>query len=114
MGFSDLCCFGSEIATPHLDKLASEGVRCTQFYNTCRCCPTRASLLTGLYAHPAGIGDMVESGGYALPDLGHPAYRGELSERAVTIAEGFPTAGYHTAMAGKGHLTPVTESNRDS
>src|SRR5262249_23151535 len=60
MGFSDLGCYGSEIATPNLDKLAAGGVRFTQFYNTARCCPTRASLLTGLYSHQAGMGHMTE------------------------------------------------------
>jgi len=55
MGYSDLGCYGAEISTPHLDALASGGIRVTQFYNGARCCPTRASLLTGLYAHQAGI-----------------------------------------------------------
>src|SRR5579862_6422223 len=59
MGFSDLGCYGSEIATPNLDRLAAEGIRFTQFYNTARCCPSRAALLTGLYSHQAGIGHMV-------------------------------------------------------
>jgi len=58
MGFSDLGCYGGEIATPHLDSLAAQGVRFMQFYNGARCCPTRAQLLTGLYAHQAGIGFM--------------------------------------------------------
>lgn len=49
MGFSDIGCYGGEIATPNLDALAAKGLRFTQFYNTARCCPTRASLLTGLY-----------------------------------------------------------------
>ena len=62
MGFSDIGCFGSEIPTPNLDKLAENGVRYSQFYNTARCCPTRASLLTGLYQHQTGIGMMAESG----------------------------------------------------
>ena len=60
MGFSDLGCYGSEIATPNLDALAKNGLRFTQFYNTARCCPTRASLLTGLHPHQAGIGHMME------------------------------------------------------
>src|SRR6185295_4595049 len=66
MGYSDLGCYGGEIKTPHLDALARGGLRFTQFYNTARCCPTRASLLTGLYSHQAGVGHMVE-------DLGHDA-----------------------------------------
>ena len=56
MGFSDIGCFGSEIKTPALDRMAEEGVVFTQFYNGARCCPTRAALLTGLYAHQAGMG----------------------------------------------------------
>src|SRR5580692_11755622 len=80
MGFSDLGCYGSEIATPNLDRLAGKGIRFTQFYNTGRCCPTRASLLTGLYAHQAGVGHMVKN-------LGKSAYQGYLNNRCVTIAE---------------------------
>jgi len=79
MGFSDIGCFGSEIATPNLDRLAARGLRFTQFYNGARCCPTRASLLTGLYPHQAGIGHMVD-------DRGFPAYQGHLNNNCVTIA----------------------------
>lgn len=61
MGFSDIGCYGGEIDTPNIDKLAANGVRFTQFYNTGRCCPTRASLLTGLYAHKTGMGWMTAS-----------------------------------------------------
>jgi arylsulfatase len=99
MGYSDLGCYGGEMPTPALDTLAAGGVRFTQFYNGARCCPTRASLLTGLYAHQAGIGHMVE-------DLGSHAYQGELSRRAVTIAEVLKPAGYRTYMTGKWHVTP--------
>ena len=99
VGFSDLGCMGSEIATPNLDKLAAEGVRFTQFYNVGRCCPTRASLLTGLYPHQAGVGHMVES-------AGSDAYRGDLSPRSVTIAEVLKSAGYRTYAVGKWHVTP--------
>jgi arylsulfatase len=97
MGFSDLGCYGSEIQTPNLDRLAQKGIRFTQFYNTARCCPTRASLLTGLYPHQAGVGHMVE-------DYGLPAYRGFLNEHCVTIAEVLRTAGYRTLMTGKWHV----------
>ncbi len=97
MGFSDLGCYGSEIATPNLDKLAGNGVRFTRFYNTARCCPTRASLLSGLYSHQAGIGHMVN-------DLGTPAYQGYLNDRCVTIAEVMRGSGYRTAMSGKWHV----------
>ena len=94
MGYSDPGCFGGEIETPTLDKLAANGLRYTRFYNTGRCCPTRASLLTGLYAHQAGIGRMTE-------DLGQPGYRGNLSRNAVTLAEALKPAGYRTYMSGK-------------
>lgn len=105
VGYSDVGCFGSEIATPTLDALAQGGVRFTQFYNTARCCPTRASLLTGLYAHQAGIGHMVDGPG---PETRAEAYSGELSSRAVTIAEALKPAGYATYMAGKWHVTQKT------
>jgi len=97
MGFSDIGCYGSEIPTPHLDALAAGGVRFSQFYNTGRCCPTRASLLTGLYAHQAGVGWMTA-------DQGLPGYRGQLNDRCVTIAEVLGQAGYFTAMTGKWHV----------
>ena len=99
VGYSDVGCFGGEIPTPHLDALAAGGVRFTSFYNAARCCPTRASLLTGLYPHQAGIGHMVE-------DLGTPAYRGNLGRDTVTIAEAVRPAGYRSYMAGKWHVTP--------
>ncbi|MDX1928280.1 MAG: arylsulfatase [Pirellulaceae bacterium] len=105
MGYSDLGCYGGEIETPNLDRLAQGGLRFTQFYNTARCCSTRASLLTGLYAHQAGIGHMVDGVG---PKSGSPAYSGELSRRAVTIAEALHAAGYATFMAGKWHVTGKT------
>src|SRR5687767_1068941 len=79
MGFSDLGCYGSEIQTPNLDKLASNGVRFTQFYNTARCCPTRASLLTGLYPHQAEMGWMAGN------PRKTPGYTNELAKDAVTI-----------------------------
>src|SRR5207302_3830234 len=63
MGFSDLGCYGGEIRTPNLDQLAAGGLRFSQLYNTARCCPTRASLLTGLYPHQAGVGHMTADRG---------------------------------------------------
>jgi arylsulfatase A-like enzyme len=97
MGFADLGCYGSEIPTPNLDALAAGGLRFTQFYNTARCCPTRASLLTGLYPHQTGVGHMTE-------DKGVPGYAGRLNDSCVTIAEVLKPAGYFTAMTGKWHV----------
>jgi arylsulfatase A-like enzyme len=107
MGWSDMGCFGSEIETPNLDTLAKNGVRFTQFYNTSRCCPTRATLLTGLYAHQAGIGHMME-------DHGSEAYRGDLNRKCVTIAEVLRSAGYRNYMVGKWHVTKKVRPNAGS
>src|SRR5947207_3039244 len=82
MGFSDIGCYGSEIPTPNLDRLAAGGVRFTQFYNTARCSPTRASLLTGLYPHQAGLGWL---DGKVVPSS--QGFHGKLLPRCVTIAE---------------------------
>ena len=102
MGFSDIGPYGGEIQTPNLDKMAAKGIRFTQFYNTARCCPTRASLMTGLYQHQAGVGHM-------MGDYGLPGYRGDLNRRCVTIAEALKPAGYGTYMSGKWHVTPHTK-----
>ncbi|MBB3209693.1 arylsulfatase [Rhodopirellula rubra] len=107
MGFSDIGCYGSEIETPVLDSLAENGLRFTQFYNTARCCPTRASLLTGLYPHQAGVGHMME-------DRGHDGYRGQLNRRCVTIAEVLRPAGYRTYLSGKWHVTPFSNKAPDA
>jgi arylsulfatase A-like enzyme len=99
MGFSDIGCYGSEIPTPNIDALAKGGVRFTQFYNTARCSTTRASLMTGLYPHQAGMG--------FLDGMRQPESRGthgRLHERCVTIAEVLGAAGYHTSVVGKWHL----------
>jgi len=101
MGFSDIGCYGGEINTPNLDRLASQGLRFTQFYNTARCCPTRAALLTGVYSHQAGIGLM--TGNKNLP-----GYRGDLGRNVLTIAESLGTAGYRAYMSGKWHVTRFT------
>ncbi|MBN2138166.1 MAG: sulfatase-like hydrolase/transferase [Sedimentisphaerales bacterium] len=104
MGFSDIGCYGGEIHTPNLNNLAAAGLRFTQFYNTARCCPTRASLMSGLYQHQAGVGHM-------MGDYGYDGYRGELSKNCVTIAEALKPAGYRTYMSGKWHLTKRTRQN---
>ena len=101
MGYSDIGCYGGEIATPNLDRLAADGLRFTRFYNAARCCPTRASLLTGLYPHQAGMGGMVT--GSKKPGRQGP-YQGYLNDRCVTIAEVLSKAGYATYMAGKWHV----------
>ena len=98
LGYSDLGCYGGEINTPNLDKISKQGVQFKQFYNVSRCCPTRASLLTGLYNHDAGIGDMT------TPQNGS-GYRGYLGKNTVTIAEVLKGAGYRTAMTGKWHVS---------
>ncbi|UCD50687.1 MAG: sulfatase-like hydrolase/transferase, partial [Phycisphaerales bacterium] len=98
MGFSDIGCYGGEINTPNLDRLARNGLRFTQFYNTARCCPTRASLMTGLYQHQAGVGHMMD-------DRGYDAYKGNLNNNCVTIAEALKPVGYRTYMCGKWHVT---------
>ena len=102
MGFSDIGCYGSEIQTPNLDGLAAGGLKFTQFYNTGRCCPTRASILTGLHPHQAGIGHMMD-------DRGVDGYRGDLNKRCVTIAEVLKPAGYRNYIAGKWHVTKAVK-----
>ncbi len=110
MGYSDIGCYGSEIETPNLDSLAEGGVRFTQFYNTARCCPARASILTGLYPHQAGVGWMVCS------DMGaeHDGYMGDLNNRCRTFAEVLGPAGYRTYMSGKWHVTSEQYLKPDS
>lgn len=104
MGFSDLGCYGGEIPTPNLDALAHGGLRFTQFYNTARCSPTRAALLTGLNPHQAGMGTLAEDPGKQAPATAAIGYREVLARDSVTIAEVLRPAGYHTYLAGKWHL----------
>jgi arylsulfatase len=106
VGYSDIGCYGSEIRTPNLDRLAGNGLRYTQFYNTARCCPTRASLITGLHPHQAGIGHM-------MGDRGNEHYQGDLNANCLTIAQVLKTAGYKNYMCGKWHMTPLRPSSKD-
>ena len=101
MGFSDLGCYGGEVHTPNLDRLATGGLRFTQFYNTARCCPSRASMLTGLHPHQTGVGHMTS-------DDGLEGYRGDLNDRCVTIADAVHSEGYGTYMSGKWHVSRHT------
>lgn len=97
LGFSDIGAFGSEIHTPVLDKLAKQGLVMSQFYNAARCCPSRAALLTGLYPHQAGVGDMVQN-------KGSEAYQGFLNSNCATMGELLKTGGYNTIVSGKWHV----------
>lgn len=97
MGYSDIGCYGAEIRTPNLDRLAAGGLRFSQTYNCARCCPTRAAILTGLYPHQAGIGLMVDR-------LPHRSYQGYLRDDCVTLAEVLGPAGYLTGLSGKWHV----------
>jgi arylsulfatase A-like enzyme len=98
LGYSDLACYGGEIETPNIDRLAQDGVRFTGFKNTARCAPSRASLLTGRYQHAVGVGRMTT-------DENRPGYRGQLSTEAPTLAEILRPHGYATGIVGKWHLT---------
>lgn len=104
MGFSDIGCYGSEMRTPHLNHLAAGGMRFTQAYNCARCCPTRASLLTGLYPHQAGVGHMVRNWGLR-------PYQGYLRDDCVTIAEALQAGGYQTMLSGKWHVGGIYSRN---
>lgn len=97
MGFSDVQPYGSEIRTPNLDRLAKSGLRFSQFHNNARCCPTRASLLTGLYPHQAGVGHM-----HVTLDI--PSYQGFLNDRCLTIGEALRLGAYRTYLSGKWHV----------
>ncbi|MDR1722752.1 MAG: arylsulfatase, partial [Tannerella sp.] len=107
MGYSDVGCYGGEIQTPNINRLADNGLRFSHFYNCGKSCPTRASLLTGLYQHQAGVGRMTF-------DDNLPGYRGNMSHNAVTIAEVLKTSGYQTGMIGKWHVaeTPLRDDQR--
>ena len=108
LGYSDLGSYGGEIKTPNLDLLANRGIKMNSFYNASRCCPTRASMLTGLYPHTAGIGNMTT-------DQKQPGYRGSLTANTVTIAQVLKDNGYQTGMLGKWHISetqPLPEADK--
>jgi arylsulfatase A-like enzyme len=105
MGYSDIGCYGGEVGTPNLDALAANGLRYTQFYNTAKCCPSRASLLTGLHPHQVDIGHMTFNDEI-------DAYRGDLSPNSVTIAEALGLAGYKSSMTGKWHVTRFVNTHK--
>jgi arylsulfatase len=104
VGFADLGCYGSEIATPHIDQLAARGLRYTNFHTTAMCSPTRACLLTGRNAHSVGMGIIAEW------SSGFPGYHGKVTKRAATIAEMLRDRGYNTFAVGKWHLMPVADA----
>lgn len=107
MGYSDIGCFGGEVDTPNLDRLAAGGLRFSQFYNTARCSPSRASLLTGLHPHQTGIGILTY-------DSGPEGYAGNLNQRCATIAEVLKPAGYRSYLSGKWHVSSNLKQPTDS
>jgi arylsulfatase len=108
MGFSDMEAMGGEIKTPNLDAMAEKGILYKQYYNAARSCPTRASLITGLYPHQTGMGWMT------VEDLGTDSYTGELNDHCITIAEVLKAAGYNTFLSGKWHLISDKNTEQDS
>ncbi|MBR7742687.1 arylsulfatase [Phycicoccus sp. BSK3Z-2] len=107
LGYSDIGCYGGEIETPNLDRLGRAGVRCSSFYNTARCSPSRASLLTGRDPHETGIGILTENDA----PTGYP---GTMSREWPTLAEHFKDAGYATCLSGKWHLSNDVKEANDS
>jgi arylsulfatase len=107
MGFSDIGCYGGEIETPNLDRLAANGLRYSQFYNTARCSPSRASLLTGLHPHQTGIGILTY-------DTGPEGYAGDLKKSCVTIAEVLKAKNYKSYLSGKWHIARNLTQPTDS
>ena len=107
MGYSDIGCYGGEVETPNLDRLAANGLRFSQFYNTARCSPSRASLLTGLHPHQTGIGILTY-------DSGPEGYAGNLNQRCATIPEVLKQAGYRSYLSGKWHVSSNLKEPTDS
>lgn len=107
MGYSDLGCYGGEIETLNLDNLAANGIRFTQFYNTARCSPSRASILTGLHPHQTGIGILTN-------DDSPEGYAGDLNEKCITIAELLKDNGYETYLSGKWHISSSSSQVSES
>lgn len=101
VGFAHLGCYGSDIATPNMDRLAASGLRYNNFHTTALCSPTRASLLTGRNHHSVGMGMLAGAAN------GHPGHVGEISKSTGTVAEILRTEGYSTIALGKWHLTPL-------
>ncbi len=107
MGFSDIGCYGGEVETPNLDRLAAGGLRFSQFYNTARCSPSRASLLTGLHPHQTSVGVLTY-------DMGSEGYAGNQNHRCLTIAEALKPAGYRSYLSGKWHISSNLKQPTDS
>ncbi|THU85660.1 alkaline phosphatase-like protein [Dendrothele bispora CBS 962.96] len=104
LGFSDIGCFGSEIQTPNLDKLAQSGIRMTDFHTAAACSPTRAMLLSGTDNHIAGIGCMSEQKEHDLKRWDAPGHEGFLNYRVAALPEVLQDNNYHTLLSGKWHL----------
>ncbi|MEO7394376.1 MAG: arylsulfatase [Chitinophagaceae bacterium] len=114
LGYSDLGCFGSEIATPNIDELAKHGQIFTNFYTAATCSPTRSMLLTGTDNHIAGFGDMAERVPNFPEEVGQPGYEGYLNDKVVSIAQLMKDNGYHTYISGKWHLGLTLDQSPDA
>ncbi len=104
VGFSDFGCYGSEVETPAIDRMAAAGLRYTNFHTTSLCSPTRASLLTGRNHHAVGMGTL------ANWDMGYEGYRGAIAREAGLLPETLRELGWNSFAVGKWHLTPMTHT----